>query len=279
MGQVWQATDTQLNREVALKILPDAFAADPDRLARFTREAQILASLNHPNIAAIYGIEEAEGTRALVLELVEGPTLADRIKQGTIPACRRRRRHRGAHPLRGRHRHHQRAVGWQRRSIEPGRHRGPRRRAAAHPRFGGDGSGDRRSAGRRRHPGARSDDRGVFPDPVGHADHRRRRRLEHWLRRCLERRLQTVLRPIFRASIAGFPYRWMQRRSNAAGLPPRTASGSLACPLPPRRARQTECLPCRCCPRGRRTRTGRPGFETWAPWQSRAGSTSWGRSR
>ena len=85
MGQVWQATDTQLNRQVALKILPDAFAADPDRLARFQREAQILASLNHPNIAAIYGIEEAEGTRALVLELVEGPTLADRIAKGAIP--------------------------------------------------------------------------------------------------------------------------------------------------------------------------------------------------
>ena len=84
MGQVWQATDTQLNRDVALKILPDAFAADPDRLARFKREAQILASLNHPNIAAIYGIEEAEGTRALVLELVEGPTLADRIAKGPI---------------------------------------------------------------------------------------------------------------------------------------------------------------------------------------------------
>ena len=85
MGQVWQATDTQLNRQVALKILPDAFAADPDRLARFTREAQILASLNHPNIAQIHGIEEAEGTRALVLELVEGPTLADRIAKGPIP--------------------------------------------------------------------------------------------------------------------------------------------------------------------------------------------------
>ena len=85
MGQVWQATDTQLNRDVALKILPDAFAADPDRLARFTREAQILARLNHPNIAAIYGIEEAEGTRALVLELVEGPTLADRIAHGAVP--------------------------------------------------------------------------------------------------------------------------------------------------------------------------------------------------
>ena len=85
MGQVWQATDTQLNRDVALKILPDAFASDPDRLARFKREAQILASLNHPNIAQIHGIEEAEGTRALVLELVEGPTLADRIAQGPIP--------------------------------------------------------------------------------------------------------------------------------------------------------------------------------------------------
>ena len=61
MGQVWQATDTQLNRQVALKILPDAFAADPDRLARFRREAQILASLNHPNIGSIYGLEEAVG--------------------------------------------------------------------------------------------------------------------------------------------------------------------------------------------------------------------------
>ena len=85
MGQVWQATDTQLNRQVALKILPDAFADDPDRLARFQREAQVLASLNHPNIAQIHGIEEADGTRALVLELVEGPTLADRIAKGPIP--------------------------------------------------------------------------------------------------------------------------------------------------------------------------------------------------
>ena len=85
MGQVYQATDTKLNRQVALKILPEAFAADPDRLARFQREAQVLASLNHPNIAAIYGLEEADDTRALVLELVEGPTLADRIAQGPIP--------------------------------------------------------------------------------------------------------------------------------------------------------------------------------------------------
>ena len=85
MGQVYQATDTKLNRQVALKILPEAFAADPDRLARFQREAQVLASLNHPNIAAIYGLEEADDTRALVLELVEGPTLADRIALGPIP--------------------------------------------------------------------------------------------------------------------------------------------------------------------------------------------------
>ena len=85
MGQVYQATDTKLNRQVALKILPEAFATDPDRLARFQREAQVLASLNHPGIAAIYGIEEADDTRALVLELVEGPTLADRIAKGPIP--------------------------------------------------------------------------------------------------------------------------------------------------------------------------------------------------
>ena len=85
MGQVYQATDTQLGRDVALKILPDAFASDPDRLARFQREAQVLASLNHPGIAAIYGIEKSDDTQALVLELVEGPTLADRIAQGPIP--------------------------------------------------------------------------------------------------------------------------------------------------------------------------------------------------
>ena len=84
-GQVYQATDTKLNRQVALKILPEAFASDPDRLTRFQREAQVLASLNHPNIAQIHGIEETDDTRALVLELVEGPTLADRIAQGPIP--------------------------------------------------------------------------------------------------------------------------------------------------------------------------------------------------
>ena len=84
MGQVYQATDTKLNRQIALKILPEAFATDPDRLARFQREAQVLASLNHPNIAQIYGIEEQDDTRALVLELVEGPTLADRISKGVV---------------------------------------------------------------------------------------------------------------------------------------------------------------------------------------------------
>ncbi|SPF46165.1 Serine/threonine protein kinase [Candidatus Sulfopaludibacter sp. SbA4] len=81
MGAVYRATDTKLNREVAIKILPEAFASDPDRMARFTREAQVLASVNHPNIAAIYGVED----RALVLELVEGETLAGRIARGPIP--------------------------------------------------------------------------------------------------------------------------------------------------------------------------------------------------
>jgi len=76
MGEVYKARDTKLNRDVALKVLPESFALDPDHLARFQREAQVLASLNHPNIAAIYGLEDADGIRALVLELVEGPTLA-----------------------------------------------------------------------------------------------------------------------------------------------------------------------------------------------------------
>ena len=87
MGEVYQARDTKLDRDVALKVLPEAFTSDPDRLARFEREAKVLASLNHPNIGTIYGLEEAKDGRfrALVLELVEGPTLADRIKQGPIP--------------------------------------------------------------------------------------------------------------------------------------------------------------------------------------------------
>src|SRR5215475_2793665 len=79
MGEVYRARDTKLNRDVALKILPEAFTLDADRIARFRREAQVLASLNHPNIAAIYGFEDSGGTHALVLELVDGETLADRL--------------------------------------------------------------------------------------------------------------------------------------------------------------------------------------------------------
>jgi hypothetical protein len=85
MGEVYRAHDTKLNRDVAIKVLLPSVANDPDRLARFSREAQVLASLNHPQIAQIHGLEEANGVRALVMELVEGPTLADRIATGPIP--------------------------------------------------------------------------------------------------------------------------------------------------------------------------------------------------
>ena len=85
MGEVYRARDARLNREVALKVLPDAFAGDPERLARFEREAQSLAALKHPHIATIYGLEEREGTRALVLELIEGPTLAELMARGPLP--------------------------------------------------------------------------------------------------------------------------------------------------------------------------------------------------
>ena len=85
MGEVYRARDRKLGREVAVKVLPESLAGDPDRIARFRREAKILAALNHPNIAAIYGLEEADQSRALVMELVEGPTLEDRIAQGAIP--------------------------------------------------------------------------------------------------------------------------------------------------------------------------------------------------
>jgi Tol biopolymer transport system component len=84
MGEVYRARDTRLNRDVALKVLPEVFGSDPDRLSRFQREAQVLASLNHSNIAMIHGFEETEGVRALVLELVEGETLADRMARGPI---------------------------------------------------------------------------------------------------------------------------------------------------------------------------------------------------
>jgi Tol biopolymer transport system component len=85
MGEVYRARDTRLQRDVALKVLPEAFARDMQRMARFEREAKLLASLNHPNIAAIYGLEESGPIRALVMELVEGPTLAERIRSGAIP--------------------------------------------------------------------------------------------------------------------------------------------------------------------------------------------------
>ena len=84
MGEVYRARDPKLGRHVAIKVLPQAFAREPDRIARFQREAKVLASLNHPNIAAIYGFEDSGDARALVMEFVEGPTLADRIKQGAI---------------------------------------------------------------------------------------------------------------------------------------------------------------------------------------------------
>src|SRR5512136_2321761 len=85
MGEVYRAEDTNLDRQVAIKVLPDIFSGDLERLARFEREAKLLASLNHPNIAAIHGLEQAEGKRFLVMELVEGETLAQRIAKGPLP--------------------------------------------------------------------------------------------------------------------------------------------------------------------------------------------------
>ena len=85
MGEVYRATDSKLGRDVALKMLPAAFAQDAERMARFQREARVLASLNHPNIGAIYGLEEDDGSRFLVLELIEGPTLFDRLAAGCLP--------------------------------------------------------------------------------------------------------------------------------------------------------------------------------------------------
>ena len=87
MGEVYRARDTKLRRDVAVKILPDVFTTDPQRRARFEREAHLLAALNHPHIAAIYGLEEADGVRALVLELVDGETLAQRLRRGCVPVA------------------------------------------------------------------------------------------------------------------------------------------------------------------------------------------------
>jgi eukaryotic-like serine/threonine-protein kinase len=85
MGEVYRARDTNLGRDVAIKVLPEAFTRDPDRMARFAREAKLLAALDHSNIASIYGLETSGATRALVMQLAEGPTLAERIAQGPIP--------------------------------------------------------------------------------------------------------------------------------------------------------------------------------------------------
>ena len=127
MGAVYRATDTKLNRDVAIKVLPESFAEDPDRLARFTREAQVLASLNHPNIAAIYGVEE----RALVMELVEGQTLAGPLPLMTrccdCPSAHRRagiRARKGDRASRSEAGQHQ------------GHARGPRKGAGFRPRQG-----------------------------------------------------------------------------------------------------------------------------------------------
>ena len=124
MGEVYRATDTNLRRQVAIKVLPDIFARDPERLARFEREAEVLASLNHPNIAQIHGLERRRtASTALVMELVEGPTLADRIAQGAIPVdealpiakqiaeAPRSGARAGHHPSRSEAREHQGAAG------------------------------------------------------------------------------------------------------------------------------------------------------------------------
>jgi serine/threonine protein kinase len=124
MGEVYRARDSKLHRDVALKILHDAFASDPERLARFTREAQTLAALNHANIAHIHGLEESGGVRALVMELVEGPTLADVIAGHRTPE---------AESLRSRPRDSEAAA--RRGSPEPGAPGvGPRRREIGGPR-------------------------------------------------------------------------------------------------------------------------------------------------
>ena len=123
MGEVYRARDTKLKRDVAIKVLPETFAGDPDRLARFSREAQTLAALNHPNIAHIYGLEESGDAHALVMELVEGDDLSQVIARGRDAACRGaadraadRRRARGRaraghHPSRSQTRQHQGSPG------------------------------------------------------------------------------------------------------------------------------------------------------------------------
>ena len=104
MGEVYRARDAKLNRDVALKVLPETFTADPDRRARFTREAQVLASLSHPNIAHIHGFEDAGPTPALVMELVDGPTLAEMIRGVAVYRSMKCSRSRGRSPRRSKRR-------------------------------------------------------------------------------------------------------------------------------------------------------------------------------
>ena len=147
MGEVWRAEDTKLGRDVALKVLPASFAQDPERLARFEREAQVLASLSHPNIAGIHGLEEVDGQRFLVMELAEGETLAGAPRAGT---ARRggRRAHRAAdrRGARGRAREGHRPPRPQAGQRQGGR-RGPRQGARLRP---GQGAGDAPALGRSR---------------------------------------------------------------------------------------------------------------------------------
>ena len=160
MGVVYRATDSKLKREVAIKVLPEAFAADADRLARFEREAQVLAQLQHPNIASIYGLEESSGVRALVMELVEGEDLAERLKRGAAPPRRGpRRRPADRRGARGRAREGNRPPRPQarERQAHAGRKgQGPRLR----PRQGDgpDRSGVRGRASRTRHARELADD-------------------------------------------------------------------------------------------------------------------------
>ena len=153
MGEVYRARDSKLGRDVAIKILPSQFTSDPERRSRFAREARLLATLNHPNIGAIYGLEESDGVAALVLELVEGPTLADRLKKGPLPiaealdhrapdrrGARRSppERHRPSRPEAGQHRRckqaRHRATRVPRCSTSAWRRSQPRRHPARAPR-------------------------------------------------------------------------------------------------------------------------------------------------
>ena len=160
MGEVYRARDTRLKRNVALKILPTTFADDPDRLARFQGEAEVLASLNHPNIAALYGLEDAGNTKALIMELVEGPTLAERIAQGPI-----RRRGRDS----DRQADRRGARGRARAGHHPPRPEARQREGAGRRHGEGAGlrSGEGAGAGRRRTNGVAVSDGDVAPEDAG----------------------------------------------------------------------------------------------------------------